>query len=112
MRIKLLKLCVFILFFFSLASLFPSISHADPPDELDPNETYNRAKVLQVLSAGIQKFAGAITYNENLKIQLLEGQEKGKIITVPYSTDARFGIKQKIEKGATVVIDSKPIPSG
>jgi uncharacterized membrane protein len=112
MKSKLFKLCIGVLFFITIASVFPHIIHADPPDELDYHETYNRAKVLQVLSAGIQKFAGATTYNENLKIQLLEGQEKGKIVTVPYSTDARFGIKQKIEKGATVVIDSKPIPDG
>jgi uncharacterized membrane protein len=112
MKSKLFTLCVSVFFLITIAGIFPHIIHADPPDELDYHETYNRAKVLQVLSAGIQKFAGATTYNENLKIQLLEGQEKGKIVTVPYSTDARFGIKQKIEKGATVVIDSKPIPDG
>lgn len=108
--IKFLKLCIFVLFFLSLASMFPHISHADPPDELDPNETYNRAVVLQVLGAGIQKFAGSITYNENLKVQLLEGSEKGKIVSVPYSTDARFGIQERVEKGAEVIIDSKPVP--
>jgi uncharacterized membrane protein len=108
---KLFKLFVIVLFLFSLASLFPHITHADPPDELDPQETYNRAVVLQVLSGGIQKFAGSVTYNENLKVQLLEGSENGKIITVPYSTDARFGIKQKLGRGSLVIIDSKPIPS-
>lgn len=103
----------FILFFLtSLAGLFPHIIHADPPDELDYGESYNRAKVLQVVNQGMQDFQGAKTYNETLKIQFLEGNEKGKVITINYATDATFGIQQRVGQGATVVVDSKPDTTG
>lgn len=95
-----------------LVSSFPHIVHADPPDELDPGETYNRAKVVQVLSSGIQNDIGAKTYNEKLKVQFIEGNEKGKIITVGYSNDARFGTRQIINKNDLVIIDSKPDTTG
>jgi len=113
MKQKLFGIFVTILFLFSIACFLPHTIHADPPDEKDPGETYARANVLQVLSAGIHNNSGgAITYNENLKVQFVEGREKGKIITVGYSNDARFGTKQIINKNDLVIIDSKPDPSG
>jgi uncharacterized membrane protein len=110
MKNKLKDLFICILFFMAIANLFPHLVHAEPPDELDYHETYNRAKVLLVENAGIKNQNGSKTYNENLKVQFIEGLEKGKIITIDYSTDARFGVIQKIEKNSLVVIDSKPVP--
>ena len=92
--------------------MYPHVAHADPPDELDYHETYSRAKVLQILKESIDTTGGAKTYNEQLQVQFLEGNEKGKIIPVSYVADAKFGIKQKIEKNATVIIDSKPVSGG
>ena len=113
MKSSFLQLCLAVFFLLSLAGLFPSLVHADPPDELDPGETYSRAKVLQVLSQGIQNNSGgATTYNENLKVQFVEGREKGKVITVGYSNDARFGTRQVIHQNDLVVIDSKPVTDG
>src|SRR5579863_883909 len=106
MKIKLNQLCVVLFFLISLAGLFPHITHADPPDELDYGESYNRAKVLQVVNQGMQDFQGAKTFNETLLVQFLEGNEKNKIVTISYSTDATFGIQQRISNGATVVVDS------
>jgi uncharacterized membrane protein len=113
MKTRFIKMFVIVLFLFSVAGLFPHLVHADSPDELDPGETYARAKVLQVLSQGIQNNGGfAKTYNENLKVQFVEGNEKGNVITVGYSNDARFGTRQVIHQNDLVVIDSKPDPSG
>jgi uncharacterized membrane protein len=109
---QLTRVSIILFFLFSLAGLFPHLTHADPPDELDYDESYNRAKVLQVVNQGMQDFQGAKTYNETLKVQFLEGNEKNKIVTISYSTDATFGIQQKIGNGATVVVDSKPDTTG
>jgi uncharacterized membrane protein len=111
MQTKLMRIFLITLFLFSLTGLFPHSVHANPPDERTPGETYNRAKVLQVLSQGIQNVDGAKTYNEKLKVQFIEGNEKGKAITVTYVKDARFGTRQVIHKNDLVVIDSKPDPS-
>ena len=107
---KIFLTLIFITLFVSF--IFPAHIYADPPDELDYNETYTRAKILQVLHAGIQNFDGAKTYSENIKVQFLEGREKGKIVNIGYASDASFGVSQQIGKGTTVVVDSKPISSG
>lgn len=112
MKIRLNQLCVVLLFLISLAGLFPHITHADPPDELDYGEAYSRAKVLQVTNQNVSNYQGAKTFNETLKVQFLEGNEKNKIVTISYSTDATFGVQQKIGNGATVVVDSKPDTTG
>src|SRR5579872_1391074 len=112
MKNGLLKFCLMVLFIFSFAALFPSLAHADPPDELDYHEAYNRATVLQILNEGVKSESGTKIYSENLKVQFIEGQEKGKIITVSYSNDARFGTIQRITQGSLVIIDSKPDPNG
>jgi uncharacterized membrane protein len=112
MKTKLIELCVVIFFLCTFAGLFPQLIHADPPDELDPGETYARAKVLQVLSQGIQNTTGSKIYSENLTVQFIEGREKGRVITIGYQNDARFGTRQVIHQNDLVVIDSKPDPTG
>lgn len=101
-----------ILLIASFILIFTSHVYADPPDALDYKETYVRGKILQIISSGIQTLSGSKTFNENLKVQLLEGREKGKIVNISYSSDASFGINQRIGEGAIVVVGSKPIPSG
>jgi len=112
MKRQLTRICVILFLLISLASVFPRPTHADPPDELDYGEAYNRAKVLQVVNQGMQDFQGAKTYNETLKVQFLEGNEKNKIVTISYSTDATFGIQQQVGQGSIVVVDSKPDTTG
>lgn len=101
--------CVFL--FLAFIS-FSKLVYADPPDDLDYQETFVRGKVLQVLSEGMQTYYNVKSYNENLKVQLLEGSEKGKIVEIAFSGDSLFGTKQKIEKGDTVVVDNKPVQNG
>jgi uncharacterized membrane protein len=113
MKKKYLLIISFLfLFLLSYSSFFLPHVQADPPDQLDYKETYNRGKILTILQEGMQLFHGAKTYNETLRVQLLEGREKGKIVTIGYSSDASFGIKQRLGANALVVIDSKPDPTG
>lgn len=106
------KIVIVLLFFISLAGIFPHLIHADPPDELDYGETYSRAQVLQVANQNVTDFQGAKTFNETLIVQFLEGSEKNHKVTIQYATDATFGIQQRIEKNATVVVDAKPDTTG
>jgi len=97
---------VFFLIFFVRTTIY-----ADPPDELDSGEVYVRARVLVVLKSGIVSFDGMKIHEETLKVQLLEGREKGKVVTVTRSGDPTVTANQ-IAQGETVVIDSKPDPTG
>ena len=93
---------------FSIGQTFVPFVHAAPPDEVDLQEAYIRGKVIQITSQGMQIFHGTKSYNENLKVELLEGKESNKVISIAYSGDETFGVKQRIAVGDTVVVDSKP----
>lgn len=87
------------------------VAYANPPDEVDYHEVFVKAKVLSILNSGTVSFDGMKTYEETLKVQLVEGVEKGKTITVSRSGDPTLTANQ-ITTGEIVVIDSKPDPNG
>jgi len=110
---KFFKLSIF-LFLFLIASLFIFLhrSHAEPPDQLDYEETYVRGYVTQVVHQGAQHFGSVSTYAETLRVNILEGKDKGKIVTIGYTSDPTLGTIQRINEGDTVIVDSKPDPTG
>lgn len=105
---KLLQFLIIAILSFSVVQSFIPLAHADPPDEVDQQETYIRGKVIQITNQGMQIFDKTKSYNENLKVQLLEGNQKNKVVAISYSGDETFGVKQRIYIGDTVVVDSKP----
>lgn len=109
---KFLHLSIIFFVFISFFGVIPHTVHADPPDEVDYQETFIRAKVVHVINQNVQDEQGIKTYSETLKVQFLEGKEKGKIATIGYSLDATFGMQGSIANGATVIVDSKPEANG
>ncbi len=103
----------FLVFIFSLFVFlnFATFSYAEPRDSVDYKETFVRGKVMEVLNQGLKSFNGVSVYSEKLKVNILEGQEKGKIVIIDRSTDPRLS-NTKISKGEGVVIDVKPDPKG
>lgn len=107
---KLLIIGLFLFFLFPIS--FPKIVLADPPDDIDHHETFITGKILQVISAKILTYDKAQSFSEDMKVQLLEGVDKGKITNIVFSGDGIFGSKQKINAGDTVVVDVKPAQNG
>lgn len=84
---------------------------AAPEDQLDPGEAYVRAKVIDVLHAGVTSQQGMRIYDERMQVQLLDGEEKGKIVTVDRSGDPKL-TANTITTGETVILDGKPDVKG
>src|SRR5487761_1358207 len=99
---RLLKLLVVLLFLATIFFAFSKQVHADPPDEVDFQETFVKGQVTQIVKEGMQIFDSTKSYNETLKVQLLEGKEQGKVVIIGYSADGTFGSSQKINQGDTV----------
>ena len=99
------KFLFIILFTFCSFLLVQNVVHADSLDDINPNESFIKAKILYVLSSKIHKFEDLTTYDEKLSAQLLEGKEKGKVIAINYSGDIQFGNKLRFNKDDIVVID-------
>lgn len=112
-----MKKITYLFFYLGIISLIFSFLpltkiYADPPDELDYHETFIRAKVLQIISSQIQSVDHEKSFTQVFRVQLEEGQLKGKQITISFANDASFGVIEKINVGDEVVVDSKPDSSG
>jgi uncharacterized membrane protein len=102
----LLILSIWLLF-----SCFKSPAFAAPRDQLDPQEIFLRGKVIKIIESGIKTSGSLKIFQEKAKIQLLEGSQKNKIITVERSSDPQAQ-NRKIQTGDILVVDSKPDPTG
>ncbi len=97
---------VLLIFFFNF--VLPLSVLAATSDKPQTQEMFVRGDVLEVLSQREQVFDKEKSDSENLKIKILGGAENGKIVSVLYSADERLKVDQRIRRGDSVVIDSKP----
>ncbi len=105
---KIFSFLVISIFIISALQTLTQYVYAAPPDEMDVQETFIRGKVIQIVNQGPQTYDNTKSWNENLKVQLLEGKQKDTIVPITYSGDETFGVKQRISVGDIVVVDSKP----
>lgn len=101
------KLFLVLLSFFVFNFVFNSTSFAR---ELEFKEEFVRGKVIEILKQGTKSLNGISVYSERLKVQILDGKEKGKIISIDRNLDPkllRHLADQKAVKGQEVVIKSQ-----
>ncbi|MBT5016801.1 YibE/F family protein [Candidatus Peregrinibacteria bacterium] len=68
------------------------------------SENFYRGEVLEVISEEIIEEFGTSKYQEDLKVELLEGPDAGEIIRVTYINSFITDGSQKIEEGGKVVV--------
>jgi uncharacterized membrane protein len=106
-----LKKTIFILFSFLLFSFaFASSTFAQMPGNLNFKESYTQGKIISILSQKTQTTDGMTSLEQKFKVQLLDGKEKGKTVTIEMSGDSKTS--QKLNQGDTVVVDSKQYLKG
>ena len=91
---------------FAFLFIFNSSVFAQAPD-LNLKETFAKGKVVEILKQGIESINGISVYSEQLKVQILEGKEKGNILVIDKSLDPKFlrqSADQKTSKGEEVVV--------
>jgi uncharacterized membrane protein len=69
-----------------------------------PIETYETAKVLSVLAQGIKTVQGQKSPYQKLQLQVLNGSDKGKTMTLTYGDLVELRPEQEVSQGATVVL--------
>lgn len=76
-----------------------------PPPTKTPIDRYFKGKVVAIEKQEEKKEIGGYThFVQKLKIQLLEGPEKGETITIDYGGAIRITPAQKIQKNETVIM--------
>ncbi len=75
------------------------------------HEVYMKAKILQVVKEDTMiGDGGYTTITQTLKVQLLDGPDKGKTITIQQGNDARIASVHKYAQGQEVVVDKTIAP--
>lgn len=94
------------LFIFIMAAL-PVFAQTTPlPDQpLPVDESFAKGKVLKILNESVTNIAGYKTYDQTLQVQVLEGSDKGKIVTLDKQADFRLADAMKSHVGETVILD-------
>lgn len=105
------KKAFFILISFLVFSFaFASSTFAQMPGDLNFKESYTQGKIISILSQKTQTTDGMTSLEQKFKVQLLDGKEKGKTVTIEMSGDSKTS--QKLNQGDTVVVDSKQYLKG
>lgn len=89
---------------------FASSTFAQMPGDLNFKESYTQGKIISILSQKTQTTDGMTSLEQKFKVQLLDGKEKGKTVTIEMSGDSKTS--QKLNQGDTVVVDSKQYLKG
>ncbi len=76
----------------------------------DVADVYYRAKVLKIVADGTVTLDGKPQEYQTLNLQILNGDEKGKNITIDNGKDFVIGVFQKVSVGETVIL-AKPANS-
>ena len=113
------RLLLFVLALFFLVAL-PALAQSDPAqnglEEIPPSPAplapeqgvdFYRAKVLEILNEGQKPVDGIDMDYQEVKLRILNGEEKGKTITIDHSGPFAIEDYQKVKAGETIVI-AKP----
>lgn len=90
---------------FTLSSNAFAQSSPLPDHPIPTTETFVKGKVLEIVKQETREAGGYKTLVQTIKIQILEGAEKDKIITIERGSDYRVSVNDLISKDQIVVID-------
>jgi len=104
---KLLSLTIIVLSVYFLFLVFPVRAQSTPlPQEPAPQqESFVKAKVVEIVKETNQQMDGYKTLVQIITVQILEGPEINKIITISRGNDVRIAQSQKVSPGTDVILD-------
>lgn len=97
----------FVLFIALLFIAQPLFAQSSPLSEQPPaqQEYFVKGKVIQIIKESYQQVDGYNTLTQVVKVQILEGPQTNKIVTIQRGSDVRLTSSQKIDAGTTVILD-------
>ncbi len=89
---------------FSFAATTTPTPTLTPKAPATPTETYETAKVLAVLAQGDKTMGEKKVPYQKLQLQILDGVDNGKTVTLTYGDLVELRPEQEVSSGATVVL--------
>ncbi len=77
------------------------------PTATETADAYYRAKVIKIIESGTVTMDGKPQEYQKLELKILNGSEKGRVITIDHGKDFVIGVFQKVKTGETVIL-AKP----
>ncbi|MBA3723885.1 MAG: YibE/F family protein [Candidatus Levybacteria bacterium] len=91
-----------IIFLFNVLPAFAQASSGSP--ESKPKEEVNKARVLRITEEGEREVGGQKNLYQKVDLQILEGPEKDKTLTVNHGETTTLREEQKVKEGQTIVL--------
>lgn len=88
----------------ALAGLMPAIAQAQEPQAIEIKNTYYRGKVLDIFVDDVLDVAGYNQPYQNVKIEIIDGPDKGHTFDYEYQLPVNHSDRQKLKKGEQVVV--------
>lgn len=95
-------LFTFFVWIFLFISAFPAA--AQTPQQITPITSYAKAKVVAIVSQGERKINGEAHPYQQVQLQILDGVETGKTITIMYGDVGSLREEQLVKPGQTIVL--------
>lgn len=76
-----------------------------------PISTYETAKVLNILAQGVKIVQDEKNPYQKVQLQILDGSDKGKIITITYGGTVSIKASQEVSQGQTIVLMKSVVPN-
>ncbi len=108
-KLFLAFICIFVFLTTAVSAHAQTTPLPDQPLPVD--ESFAKGHVLKIFSESITNIAGYKTYDQKLQVKVLEGSDKGKIITVDKQADFRLADAMKSYTGETVILDIMKRPN-
>jgi uncharacterized membrane protein len=95
--------CALLVTIFFASTVSPAFAQTPPP-EAKPKEEVSKAKVLRINGEGVRDIEGRKQPYQIVEIQILEGPEKDKRLTINHGETTTLREEQKVKADQTVVV--------
>lgn len=98
-------LCSITIALFFLNSISPAFAQTvSPAPESNPTENVSKAKVLRITEEGVKEVGGQKQPYQKVEVQLLDGSEKDKKLTIIHGEATTLREEQKVRENQNVVV--------
>ncbi len=100
------KLFLFVVFFYSLFAIVntPVLAQTPSPEFVPPKQEYYKAEVVKIIKSGTRDIQNYKNFFQFVDVKILEGKEKGKIVSLENSGSIKTAEQKSLEKGDKIVV--------
>lgn len=104
------KIIILVLLFFVFSAHF--VSAESPPQLQAPKQDFYKAKVVEIVEQGEKTIQGYKNYFQTLRVQIIDGTEKGKYTIIENGKEAQITKDQMVSRNQEIVVSKTTYSNG